>query len=304
MASLSSQVANPFELTPRISPDQQPPPQSPVDSATLGGNPFDLQPRLAPTAPDRPLNESASPANPFELSTRPAEQVAAPSPATNVPVTTPKEENQSWLLPALIGLLALTATLYLFFRALYRKAYRAMFNDNLLSQLYRERSGGNLGGFILTYLLFLLSAALFINLLAIKTGYASITFPNYQFMWLLGIISTVFVAKHLALALIGYIFPIGKEASRYSFTIMIYAIVLGPLLALACLALAYAEPQLQPVLLYAVAGLVVVAYLIRSLRGLFIANRFLVGHGFHFLLYLCAIEIIPLLWIYKLVFQA
>jgi hypothetical protein len=309
ISSLGSQAANPFELTPRLAPEQQLPPQLTTQPASPSGNPFELTPRLKGTELELPRNEASSPVNPFELAPREPEPTPsnslnpAPPPVRSTPsapALSADGASPSWILPALLGLLALTAIFYIFFRALYRKAYRAMLNDNLLSQLYRERSGGNLGGFLLTYLLFLLSAALFLTLALNQIGYTGSIPADYRYLWLLGMITAVFLAKHLALAIMGYIFPIDKETSRYSFTIMIYAIVLGPPLALAALALAYAAPQLQSPLLYLMAGIVIIAYLIRSLRGLFIANRFLLGHGFHFLLYLCAIEIIPLLWIYKL----
>ena len=44
-------------------------------------------------------------------------------------------------------------------------------------------------------------------------------------------------------------------------------------------------------------------YIFRSLRGLFVAGRFLAFHKFHFLLYICTVEIAPVLILIKLIFK-
>ncbi len=309
---LAAQGVNPFELTPRLSPAAQQERSAAVEDAPVEappGNPFELQPRLRSTTAVNPAQSLGSD-NPFELRPRQT-ALKPPTPVETQPkIVIQKEATEpsvasdaAWVLPSLVGLLTLTAIFFIFFRGLYEKAYRAMFNDHLMTQLYRERSSGIFGGFILTYVLFLLSAALFLTILANRFGYGLTLPTRATFLWILAGLSGAFLLKHLVLAIIGYVFPVHKETSRYSFTIMISAIVLGPVLALASLTLAYCAPGLQWPLLYGCTALVVGAYIIRSLRGLFIANRFLPRYVFHFLLYLYAIEIVPLLWIYKVILQ-
>ena len=64
--------------------------------------------------------------------------------------------------------------------------------------------------------------------------------------------------------------------------------------------IAYAPQTMTSSLVYAAIGLVGLVYLFRSLRGLFIANRFLLFHKFHFLLYICTVEIAPIIIFLKL----
>ncbi|RMF03502.1 MAG: DUF4271 domain-containing protein [Bacteroidetes bacterium] len=315
LSSIHAQGGNPFELSPRLAREAQATPAT--GAASLGSartdNPFELQPRLNPDQLQITSRAPSVRSNPFDLAPRqPDRNITVLSSPPRSPVLQEGEAANDgdtaqpatgWLLVGMIGLLSLTAVFYILFQGLYRKAYRAMWSDNMMSQLYRERSSGQLGSFILTYLLFLLSAAFFLTLAAQKLGYKLSPGTHYSYLLVFGALTAVFLAKHLVLAILGYVFPVGNEARRYSFSIMVFAIVLGPVLALASLAVAYTSPQLQFPFIYLTGGIVLAAYFIRSVRGLFIANRLVRSYFFHFLLYLCAIEIIPLLWMYKLVFS-
>jgi hypothetical protein len=50
-------------------------------------------------------------------------------------------------------------------------------------------------------------------------------------------------------------------------------------------------------------SLLVILYLLHAVRGMVIANRFIFLYQFHFLLYLCVIEIMPALYLYKLMYN-
>lgn len=296
-------TGNPFDLTPRLSTSEQ---QARIQPATpSNSNPFELNPRLGEEAIVSPSNTATNAGNPFELATR--EQISAPvqpqaTPVVNRPTDIAVEvetEQSGWLLFGLAGLLGIGAVLLIFFRSLFLKAYRALFNDNLLSQLYREREGATFGQFVLSYLFFFVSAGTFLYLTGNELGWFAGISDQTLPWYCIGAISGVFLLKHLVLSFIGYVFPIAKEVKRYSFTIMVFSIVLGLMLAMASILLAYAPDGAKLPLLYGTAGLTIVAYALRSLRGFFIANRFLGSYLFHFLLYLCAVEIVPVLWLYK-----
>lgn len=280
--------------------------------AQSGNNPFDLQPRggaadTTTQAADTAPAAAEGPRNPFDLAPTSAADMGGepdlvPSLAEEVveelpPRTGPFRTGS--LLALTAGLLLLTVTTLLFFRSLYGKAYRAIFNDNLLSQLYREREGGAFGRFLLGYALFFVSAGFFSYLVGVEWD----LFPPERMPTRVGLISlgvfTLFLGKHALLALLGYIFPFQAETKRYSFTIMVFSIVLGIVLAPACFLISYAPAEWGRPLIYALLAVLIAAYLLRSLRGLFIANRFVFSHQFHFLLYICAVEIIPVLVLYK-----
>ncbi|PSR12559.1 MAG: hypothetical protein DA408_13075 [Bacteroidetes bacterium] len=291
--SLTGQNAgNPFELTPRLGAEAAAVTAPATNPTATPGNPFDLQPRLQPGVEHTPAIGADNPE--VEITSK---NPAAELPVEGAPLPTPI---QGTLLLITLGLLTVATLTLIFFRSLYAKAYRGLFNDNLLTQLYREREAGAIGSFIITYIVFFLSAGLFIILTLQHFGHAPRGSFWRQYVSTTLAIMVLFVAKHLVLALMGYIFPVAKEARRYSFTIMAFAMVLGLFLTGGSVLLAYAPPEWHRWVIYGVAGLVVATYVLRSLRGLFIANRFIFNYLFHFLSYICAVEIGPALCLYKL----
>jgi hypothetical protein len=122
-------------------------------------------------------------------------------------------------------------------------------------------------------------------------------------MLCIGALAGFFLFKHLLLQIVGFVFPVKKEISAYNFTIIIFNIVLGFVIVPAIFFTAYAPAAIREYVIFGTAGVIALTYLFRGLRGLFIANRFLAWHKFHFLLYLCAVEIAPLLIVVKLLFN-
>ncbi|MEL6924738.1 MAG: DUF4271 domain-containing protein, partial [Bacteroidota bacterium] len=107
--------------------------------------------------------------------------------------------------------------------------------------------------------------------------------------------------KHLILRLVAAVFPVQKEVLLYNFTIIIFNIVLGIMLMPFNLFIALATSPVAKILIYIVLGLVGLAYLYRSLRGIFIASKYLTFNKFHFFIYFCTVEIAPLAIDVKLV---
>jgi len=66
---------------------------------------------------------------------------------------------------------------------------------------------------------------------------------------------------------------------------------------------AYASGGLKGPIVKITIFLILVSILFRGLRGLFIARRFFAWHKFHFLLYLCTVEIAPAIVLIKLILQ-
>ncbi|GJM34991.1 MAG: DUF4271 domain-containing protein [Saprospiraceae bacterium] len=248
--------------------------------------------------------------NPFDLH----RNKETPSSFRPKPVATPKvvakprpiESNStaydSFLFSVMMVCLILLAVLLTLFRSLYSKISRAIFSDTMLNQLYRENPGMKIS-FIFLYSFFFINLSVFIFLLLRHYG---ITDNNtyWQFLGqiILGV-SSLFTLKHVVLSLIAYIFPVEKEARLYSFTIMIFSIILGLILAPMNLFLAYTPPLITQTLLYFTFAIIVGIYGLRTLRGLFMTNKYLLFHKFHFLLYICTIEIAPVLVLAKLIIK-
>lgn len=305
---------NPFRLGDTPPKEVTIPVADTEEQAVANKNPFDLSPvqevdvdLAQPAKPKEVVNE-----NPFDLSSTENKIIPEVDKAPEFePAATPIEEKNNntpanpdgWILSLTLIILALTTLIFIFFRSLYGKIYKAIFNDNQLSLLYRERQGGAFGNFFIAYGVFFFSTSLFIYLTLEHLN----LLPQGDMLKNYGLIIVsllgLFVAKHLLLALIALIFPIEKEIHVYSFTIMIFAIVIGLIMSLADFILAYSPEGLKTYIIYFISLFFLFIYLLRSLRGFFIANRFVFNYLFHFLLYLCAVEIAPALIIYKMIFN-
>jgi hypothetical protein len=75
------------------------------------------------------------------------------------------------------------------------------------------------------------------------------------------------------------------------------SLFLGPVNLL----IAYAPEGFTPLLINGTLFILALFYVLRSLRGAFIANNYLLYYKFHFLLYLCTVEIAPALVLIKII---
>ena len=266
-------------------------------------NPFELLPRVKekPIEPQTP--EATAAANPFDLVEPDKKKSALPTPI--LPIQKEESEkpfgNNSFLLGIILFGLILMAILVTSLRPFITKCYRAILNENMLNQIYRERETGLFMPYFLLYLMFFVQAGTFLFLIL---KFKTTSFGTSPLVLLIGCIlflALLFFLKHLLLAVVGGIFPIAKETKVYSFTIMVYSIILGVALAPANLMIAYAPSELIYLLIGAALLLIVVLYIVRGFRGLLLANNYLRFHIFHFLLYICIVEIVPVLVLYKMI---
>jgi hypothetical protein len=114
--------------------------------------------------------------------------------------------------------------------------------------------------------------------------------------------AVAFLSKHLMLSVMRSLFPLENEIRKYNFLIIIFNCILGLFLVPFNLLIAFsAKNSSQQLLLVSwMLGLVAIFYTYRSLRSSPMGAKFLIQSPFHFLLYLCTVEIAPLLLLIKL----
>ena len=265
---------NPFELTERLPAEAQA-----ARADTEGtGNPFDIY----PSAPVGELDDAPG---------------AVRGPVVIEP-SVGARDNSGVIFIHLLLLLTL-ASLWVLFRNLLLQCLAATFNDSVMTQLYRRRSGGQVGALWLCYLFFLLSGGFFLYLL---TAFFRLD-PGLGLWgsWLtfVLVVASGIGIKFFVLGLLGRVYFLRKELSQYAFALMVFSILTGLLLVPVNLLMSYAPEPLRPYFVYGGLGLLVLVYLLHLLRGLFIANHYVGRRPLHFLLYICTIEIAPLLLVYR-----
>lgn len=279
-------------------------------------NPFELKHRLASiSAPD---GISASASNPFDV--KPHRQ---PGAAVALAENTTEEFRPSSLLPrhgnslpnaalfwTLAGMFAFLTFCVATNRKVVGKAWRGFLSDNGLAVAQREASGFvGLTPYFLLYGSFLLNAGMFMFLLV--RLFRPESFNNWLFL-LICILAAgvIFLSKHILLNITSWLFPVGKEVQRYNFLIVIFNCVLGLFLLPFNFLLAFSSTpkdfdivsadEYRSLLAFWTLGLVTIFYVYRAVRSAGISSKFLADNKFHFLLYLCAVEIAPVLLLVKL----
>ena len=110
--------------------------------------------------------------------------------------------------------------------------------------------------------------------------------------------------KHAVLRAIGFIFPVQKEISYYSFTIIAFNIFLGIALLPINSLISFSNDKVANICLYLGVIFFLLLYCIRQLRGMFLAANYLTFQKFHFFVYLCTVEIAPILILTKIIFTS
>lgn len=269
-------------------------------------NPFELVDRLPPEEQLAAVTpEESGPLNPFDLRA-PATQSPAAPPLSGVDfgdpiVVEPTDPNDGRGIVIAIHLFFLLglASLWVLFRGLLKQCMAGTINDGVITQIYTRRSGGQLGALWVCYLFFFLAAGFFLYQLALRNDVSLRLGVIGSWLTYSLMVAAAVGLKHGVLQAFGRTFRLRKEMSKYSFVLMVFSILAGLLLVPVNLLVSYAPEGWQIAFLYlGVIGLVGI-YLLHLLRGLFIANRLVGEWPLHFLLYICAIEIAPLLLIYR-----
>jgi Domain of unknown function (DUF4271) len=265
------------------------------------------QPTVAPPVSQTPVAivpvEKSD--NPFDIlrgESATAGNAAAQNNAPSAPSLLDKETySRNFIFWVFLVVLILMAFIVAGGRSAIRMAYQAVTSDNALRQIYKEPMGWGSLGYLSLYAMFWINTGIFIFLLM---SYYKLKPPFGQFgtfmACILGV-SVLILLKHAVLYLVAKVFPIEKEVRTYNFIIMTVGIILGLILMPINIFIAYSPPSLSSVFVYLGIAVVAMAYLVRSLRSLPVAAPFLIDNRFHFLLYLCTVEIAPLVVISKII---
>ncbi|MCF8239152.1 MAG: DUF4271 domain-containing protein [Saprospiraceae bacterium] len=275
-----------------------------ISGITAQPNPFELRHRL--TFEER-QEIAFSSRNPFELIRGPeAAVIRAYLPSAVQPGRVKRPEDRRYVrAPGVLfwlymGLFIMLTFLISMGRSLLGQMIKGMFNDQLTFSMLRNRERTQASPYFLWYLFFFFNAGILLYLSV--NWYTGSVFPGehpiYLLYFTLGV-AGVYAVKHLALWLFGEIFDMVKPVKQYSFTINLYNGMLGLLLFPLNIAISYTAGGPRDFFLYTVFSLLGLSYLLRIARGLWIGLPYLMRHPIHFFLYLCAIELAPVLILWK-----
>lgn len=275
-------------------------------------NPFEVAERLPlleteETVPPATLSPRR-PSNPFDIGSEreaPAIQEENRKDINQGPLLVRRSSEPSFLdargrsLGIHVLLLFFMALLWIFFRPILIDMFQAALNEGLLTQLYRRRESGQFGIFFLAYTLFFLVGGFFIYLMGQAFDWFPSDQPWHYWVRLSLLLFALMLAKHIALYWLGWLFDLKTVLGKYSFVIMLFAIISSMLLLPLNLLISYAPSSYTILFAYTGLTLLLLLYLFRSFRALLLASKYLSTNFLHFLLYLCAVEAAPVWVLYQ-----
>jgi hypothetical protein len=258
--------------------------------------------------------------NPFEIvarngqrpvtraTARPTQEVVAPKTPTIIAPKTPSitrqksdfEDGTSTFILLLLTLIP-TTILFTIFRSYLKKAIENFGQSGVLTRSYREYAGASIAPMNSWFVLFFINSGLFIALVLRHYGYLLADTLLMHVAICIGAVSAFILVKRAFLALLGVLFPIQKQIQLYLYLLMVFSILVGVFLTFANISLLYILDSGVNVLIISSFGVLVLFYIVRAYRGLLVVNRLALLHVFHFLLYICAVEIAPIFVLIKLV---
>jgi len=204
---------------------------------------------------------------------------------------------------ALFYLLVGMILIYGFVNNMYPQYFQKLFSQSSMRMMQnREQLLQNNFASLLLNLCFILSFSLMASLLIYNRHLLPISFWLVYF-YLCLFFTSLYLGKYICLEIAGAIFSTKELVKTYVFVVFMINKVLGILLLPFILILAFANPIYFPAAIIGAGGLSVLLFLYRYLFSLTSVRNKLHISSFHFFLYLCAFEILPLMILYKLVVQ-
>lgn len=214
-----------------------------------------------------------------------------------------KISNPDWLFIVLVLVLGVLTYIRVYYRKNFFQIIAACFNNNLTNQIVRDENLLMQRASVMLNVSFSIVAASFIYLLSIHYDWSldGMDTGFIRFVFFALIVSAVFTLKFLVLRFCGYLFNLGREMSTYIFNVFIINNLLGLVLIPVVALILFGNIPGTSTLIFIALGLASVAYLYRIGRGILIAVSYPGFSPFYLFLYLCALEIAPLLVLIRLV---
>lgn len=205
-----------------------------------------------------------------------------------------------WFVGVILFSLFLLASVKFLFSKYLSKLVESIFNSHTANNLFLEKNINMIKGSAIINILFAINISLFaINILNHNSNSSSQQYGFKEFALVLIGIFLLYVGKVIVVRSLGYVFKGSNESKEYIYTTFLYNKNLGLFLFPVIIALPFVQSFAVEWLMYIGVFIISFFYVLRIARGFKILFRKHVSI-FYMILYLCALEIFPLLMIYKL----
>lgn len=216
---------------------------------------------------------------------------------SETPFSSPEKDMVFYLLA---GMLMLLGLIRLLFAKYFTDLFRIFFKTSFRQKSLRDQLLQNKMPSLLLNVFFCLSGGLFLYFVASNRGWLGQAGLLQKAGLCVALVAVVYAVKYAGLQMSGWLFGMSEVTETYLFIVFLINKVVGVMLLPAIIILALGKQSLQPVLLVSSGILLLILYLYRYIIALPLVRNHSRLTGFHFFIYLCAFEIVPVLLIYKL----
>lgn len=214
-------------------------------------------------------------------------------------VTTHRHSEQDGLFYLFIGMVLYYALVRLVFGKYLSNLFTVFFRVSLKQKQIREQLMQSPLPSLLLNIFFVITGGIFLALLLRYYHYLPFVNIWHLMAYTILAIAVIYILKFIILKLMGWIFYVSEATDTYIFAIFLVNKILGILLIPFVVLLAFSGPVLAPVLIILTLMLIAMLFIYRYVISFAPVKKEIKVSQFHFFLYLCGFEIIPLLLIYK-----
>lgn len=211
------------------------------------------------------------------------------------------KHNPDWLLIFLAASLVFIAFLRFFYKKTLMTNLKSAVNFHLSERLFAESNSSIKRFSFLLNILFVYNTGI---LLFFAINYYNITIPFEIKPILLLVLSVAvvilaFIVKYIIIKIVGYLFKMQEPFNEYLHNIFIYNKLFGVVILPVILAYPYIDSDISEFLLVGSGIFYGILFILQIFRGILIAikNKLSI---FYIILYLCTLEFLPLVVLYKL----
>jgi hypothetical protein len=207
-------------------------------------------------------------------------------------------ETKDFVFYLLVALVLLLALVKILFPKYFKNIFNIFFQTSFRQKQTREQLTQDNIAALLLNVLFILSSACFVALIAHKFKVIKISF------WQIFIVATIaltiiYLVKFLFTQFMGWIFNKTDIAQSYSFLVFIVNKIIGVVLIPFLFLIAYSAAKMESLSFTIALMLIIFLFLYRFFSTYKNISSRLKINAIHFFLYFCSIEILPLLLMYK-----
>lgn len=210
-------------------------------------------------------------------------------------------ENKDGLFYSLLVLFLFVGLIKNSFEKYFNQVFTWSFHININQKKSGEQIYQHSLPSVLLNILFVLSGSLLLTLLS--EHYQWVNMHYWQLLlYSAGFLVVIYVSKYLFIQFIGWAFKAPQQATNYNYRVFFINKLIGIILLPVLLIIGFAEDPLKNIIITLTFCLLAV-FLIYRFFTLASLRKNLNVTAFHFFIYLCAIELMPLLIIYKVFFS-